>query len=144
MGELFRRTQLRRRQLRQKGKPLNSFTELKNGELVVHLAHGIGRYRGMELLEKEGYLEEHLVVEFHGHTRIYVPATRIDLVQKYIRGRKVRPHLLESSGKTWQKRRRSGGDGGSGYGRRVSRTAGHTYGKTWDHFSVGLGLAERI
>jgi len=107
VGELFRRTQLRRRQLRQKGKPLNSFTELKNGELVVHLAHGIGRYRGMELLEKEGYMEEHLVVEFHGQTRIYVPATRIDLVQKYIGGRKVRPALARIGGKTWQNQKQA-------------------------------------
>ncbi|MAX21897.1 MAG: transcription-repair coupling factor, partial [Planctomycetaceae bacterium] len=107
VGELFRRTQLRRRQLRQKGKPLNSFTELKNGELVVHLAHGIGRYRGMELLEKEGYMEEHLVVEFHGQTRIYVPATRIDLVQKYIGGRKVRPALARIGGKTWQNQKKA-------------------------------------
>ena len=107
VGELFRRTQLRRRQLRQKGKPLNSFTELKHGELVVHLAHGIGRYRGMELLEKEGYMEEHLVVEFHGQTRIYVPATRIDLVQKYIGGRKVRPALARIGGKTWQNQKQA-------------------------------------
>ena len=107
VGELFRRTQLRRRQLRQKGKPLNSFTELKHGELVVHLAHGIGRYRGMELLEKEGYMEEHLVVEFHGQTRIYVPATRIDLVQKYIGGRKVRPALARIGGKTWQNQKKA-------------------------------------
>tara|TARA_Y100001960_G_scaffold184359_1_gene193086 strand:+ start:4036 stop:7242 length:3207 start_codon:yes stop_codon:yes gene_type:complete len=107
VGELFRRTQLRRRQLRQKGKPLDSFSELKNGELVVHLAHGIGRYRGMELLEKEGYFEEHLVVEFHGNTRIFVPATRIDLVQKYIGGRKVRPALARIGGKTWQNQKQA-------------------------------------
>ncbi|MBH57977.1 MAG: transcription-repair coupling factor [Planctomycetaceae bacterium] len=107
VGELFQRTQLRRRQLRQKGKPLDSFTQLKNGELVVHLAHGIGRYRGMELLEKEGYMEEHLVVEFHGNTRIFVPATRIDLVQKYIGGRKVRPALARIGGKTWQNQKKA-------------------------------------
>lgn len=107
VGELFKRTQLRRRQLRQKGKPLDSFTQLKNGELVVHLAHGIGRYRGMELLEKEGYMEEHLVVEFHGNTRIFVPATRIDLVQKYIGGRKVRPALARIGGKTWQNQKKA-------------------------------------
>jgi len=107
IGELFRRTQLRRRQLRQKGKPLDSFAQLKHGELVVHLAHGIGRYRGMELLEKEGYQEEHLVVEFHGNTKIYVPATRIDLVQKYIGGRKVRPALARIGGKTWQNQKKA-------------------------------------
>jgi len=107
VGELFQRTQLRRRQLRQKGKPLDSFAQLKNGELIVHLAHGIGRYRGMELLEKDGYMAEHLVVEFHGNTRIFVPATRIDLVQKYIGGRKVRPALARIGGKTWQNQKKA-------------------------------------
>jgi transcription-repair coupling factor (superfamily II helicase) len=98
VGELFKRTQLRRHNIRQTGRPLDSFSELRDGELIVHLAHGIGRYRGLELLEKEGCQAEHLVIEFHGGTRVYVPAARIDLVQKYIGGRKTRPALARIGG----------------------------------------------
>ena len=72
--ELFQRGQVRRSGRRHQGKAIDSFLELREGDLVVHLAHGIGRYRGLELLDKEGHVEEHLTIEFHGGTRIYVPA----------------------------------------------------------------------
>ncbi|MGY8731774.1 MAG: transcription-repair coupling factor [Pirellulales bacterium] len=107
VGELFKRTQLRRHNIRQTGRPLDSFSELRDGELIVHLAHGIGRYRGLELLEKEGCQAEHLVIEFHGGTRVYVPAARIDLVQKYIGGRKTRPALARIGGATWKNQKQA-------------------------------------
>jgi transcription-repair coupling factor (superfamily II helicase) len=107
VGELFKRTQLRRHNIRQTGRPLDSFSELRDGELIVHLAHGIGRYRGLELLEKEGCQAEHLVIEFYGGTRVYVPAARIDLVQKYIGGRKTRPALARIGGATWKNQKQA-------------------------------------
>ena len=107
VGELFQRTQLRRRNIRQTGRPLDSFNDLRDGELIVHLAHGIGRYRGLELLEKDGCQAEHLVIEFHGGTRVYVPAARIDLVQKYIGGRKTRPTLARIGGATWKNQKQA-------------------------------------
>ncbi len=102
VGELFQRAQLRRRNIRQTGRPVDNFSDLRDGELIVHLAHGIGRYRGLELLDKDGYQAEHLVIEFHGATRVYVPASRIDLVQKYIGGRKTRPVLARIGGTSWK------------------------------------------
>ena len=87
-GELFHRQDLARPTRRRLGRVIDSFLELREGDYVVHLSHGIGRYRGMKLLEKNGAVEEHLEVEFHGGTRIFVPASNIDLVQKYIGGSK--------------------------------------------------------
>ena len=108
LGEVFRRSEIRRKKsIKHKGKALDSFTDLSSGDLVVHLAHGIGRYRGLELLDKDGHVEEHLVVEFHGGTKVCVPATRIDLVQKYIGGKKSRPPLARIGGKTWVKQKRA-------------------------------------
>lgn len=80
---------------------IDSFLELKKGDLVVHVSHGIGRYRGMKLLEKEGRAEEHLELEYDGGTRIYVPSFRIELVQKYVGGKKLRPPLAKIGGKAW-------------------------------------------
>ena len=68
---------------------IDSFLELREGDYVVHLSHGIGRYLGLKLLEKEDQAEEHLELEFHGGTKIYVPTSKIDLVQKYVAGRKA-------------------------------------------------------
>ncbi len=104
-AELFHRTELNRPARRRLGRVIDSFLELREGDYVVHLSHGIGRYRGMKLLEKNGAVEEHLEVEFHGGTRIFVPASNIDLVQKYIGGSKARPSLAHIGGRMWQRQK---------------------------------------
>ncbi len=106
-GELFHRGELRRLPRRRLGKAIDSFLDLREGDLVVHLAHGIGRYRGMQLLDKEGRVEEHLQIEFNGGTKIYVPATRIGLVQKYVGGTKTRPVLAKIGNKTWVRQKQA-------------------------------------
>lgn len=104
-GELFHRGELRRIPRRHLGKAIDSFLDLRDGDLVVHLAHGIGRYRGLKQISKNGLAEEHLEIEFDGGTRIYVPAIKIDLVQKYVGGTKTRPTLAKIGGKTWAKQK---------------------------------------
>ena len=99
--ELFQRQEVARPSQRRAGRAIDSFLQLREGDLVVHVAHGIGRYRGLKLLEKEGGAEEHLDVEFDGGTHIYVPTSKIDLVQKYVGGRKAVPRLAKIGGKTW-------------------------------------------
>lgn len=106
-NELFHRAPLRRTAKRRLGKAIESFLDLRNGDLVVHLAHGIGRYRGLKLLDKDGHVEEHLELEFHGGTRIYVPATKIDLVQKYVGSRKAVPRLATIGGKSWLRQKQA-------------------------------------
>jgi transcription-repair coupling factor (superfamily II helicase) len=105
--ELFRREEVRtvlpRRQL--ESRAIDSFLDLAEGDLVVHLAHGIARYRGMQVLEKNGQTEEHLILEFREGLRIYVPASKIDLVQKYIGGAKTEPELSKVGGVGWQRKK---------------------------------------
>ena len=103
--QLFHRTDLRRAGRRRRGKAIDSFLELREGDLVVHLSHGISRYRGLKMLDKDGQFCEHLELEFHGGTRIYVPASKIDLVQKYIGGTKLQPVLAKIGGKSWLKQK---------------------------------------
>ncbi|MFO0966636.1 MAG: transcription-repair coupling factor [Gemmataceae bacterium] len=105
--ELFLRDQvaapLPRRRL--ESKAIDSFLELQPDDLVVHLSHGIARYRGLHMLEKNGQAEEHLILEFAGGTLVYVPASRIELVQKYVGGGRVDPELSKLGGTSWQKRK---------------------------------------
>jgi transcription-repair coupling factor (superfamily II helicase) len=101
-GELFRRTDLRRPSHRRLTRVIDSFLELREGDLVVHVAHGIARYRGLKLLEKAGQVEEHMELEFHGRTKLYVPTTKIGLVQKYVGGAKSRPTLAKIGGRSWE------------------------------------------
>ncbi|MGO8689757.1 MAG: transcription-repair coupling factor [Thermoguttaceae bacterium] len=101
-GELFHRTDLRRPARRHLGRVIDSFLELHEGDLVVHVAHGIARYRGLTLLEKGGQVEEHLELEFAGRTKLYVPSSKIGLVQKYVGGTKSRPTLARLGGHAWE------------------------------------------
>jgi transcription-repair coupling factor (superfamily II helicase) len=100
-SELFRRVDVRRPARRRLGRVIESFLELREGDLVVHVAHGIARYRGLKLLEKNGQVEEHLVLEFQGQTKLYVPSAKIGLVQKYVGGTKSRPTLAKLGGRIW-------------------------------------------
>lgn len=106
-NELFQRTQVKRLPVRRLGKAIDNFMDLRPGDLVVHLAHGIGRYRGMQLLEKERMIEEHLEIEFHGGIKVYVPSSRIDLVQKYVGSLKSRPSLARIGGTTWTRQKKA-------------------------------------
>ncbi|MDP1563461.1 MAG: transcription-repair coupling factor [Pirellulaceae bacterium] len=104
--EVFRRGELRRGRGRAVlGRRLDSFLDLQPGDLVVHLAHGIGRFRGLALLDKDNVKQEHLCLEFDGGTKLYVPATRMDLVQRYVGGTKKSPALARLGGKAWLKQR---------------------------------------
>jgi transcription-repair coupling factor (superfamily II helicase) len=103
--QVFHRTELRRRGRKRLGKAIDSFLDLREGDLVVHLAHGIGRFRGLEMLDKDGELTEHLKLEFYGGTKIFVPATKIDLVQKYVGGTKTRPVLAKIGSKSWARQK---------------------------------------
>ena len=75
--------------------------ELREGDLVVHVNHGIARYRGMSLLEKDRQVEEHLILDFAEGAKLYVPSSKIGLVQKYVGGAKARPKLAKLGGRTW-------------------------------------------
>ncbi|TVR13690.1 MAG: transcription-repair coupling factor [Planctomycetota bacterium] len=87
------------------GNPLSSLADLRNGDYVVHLNHGIARFRGMTTLERRGFFEDFLLLEFAEESRIYVPVAAIDLIQKYIGGSGRHPPLDRLGGKVWAKRR---------------------------------------
>ncbi|QDV21804.1 transcription-repair coupling factor [Aureliella helgolandensis] len=106
-GQLLRRSHVRRAAKRTKSKPIDSFLDLRSGDLIVHLSHGIGVYRGTELLEKHGQKFEHLVLEFDGGTRIFVPSSKIELVQRYVGGTKSKPKLAKIGGQAWARQKKA-------------------------------------
>ena len=99
--QIFHREEVRRTARRRLGRAIDSFTDLRNGDLVVHLAHGIGRYLGLETISREHQREEHLKIEFDGGTKIFVPSSRIALVQKYVGGTRGRVRLAKIGGARW-------------------------------------------
>jgi transcription-repair coupling factor (superfamily II helicase) len=105
--ELFHREEVRQVQPRRRveSRAIDSFLDLAEGDLVVHVSHGIARYRGMSVIDKNGRTEEHLTLEFRDGVRVYVPASKIDLVQKYIGGTKTDPELSKFGGTSWQNKK---------------------------------------
>jgi len=108
-AELFRRheTAASRLPRHRLSRAIDTFLDLHEGDLVVHVAHGIARYRGLKLLQKQGRTEEFLELEFAESTRIYVPASAIELVQKYVGGGKTAPKLAKIGGTLWAKQKRA-------------------------------------
>ncbi len=104
--ELAEREPVKRRSARiAGGAPLSSLTDLKRNDYVVHLRHGIGRFKGVTTLEKRGFLEDFLLIEFSEDTKLYVPVDAIDLVQKYVGATGRAPELSRIGGQAWAKKR---------------------------------------
>ena len=100
--EIFSRYQrLRTIRPTRRGAPIESFLELRKGDYVVHAAHGIAKFRGMEALRRDDEMQEFLVLEFAQKTKLYVPASKIDLVQRYVGPFKTRPKLSLLGGRRW-------------------------------------------
>ena len=107
-NELFGRTEVQRTTRRSKieSRAIDSFLDLNSGDLVVHLSHGIARFRGMEVQQKGDHTEDHLALEFGGDVKMYVPVSLIHLVQKYIGGAKSSPELSKLGGSSWANKKK--------------------------------------
>jgi len=100
--ELFGRYATHRRIRRVRaGRPIESLLDLQQGQYVVHVAHGIAKFDGLKLIDRDGRSEEYLALKFAGGTILHVPASRIDLIQRYIGSRKFRPSLSKLGSATW-------------------------------------------
>lgn len=65
---------------------LSAFTDLTPGDLVVHDNYGIGRFVGMEQIRIDGAIKDYIKIAYQGTDTLFVPATQLDLVSKYIGG----------------------------------------------------------
>ena len=116
---------------RVESRAIDTFLDLNDGDYVVHVAHGIARFRGMRMLSKtqssehrvqnedqedadpddsalsilNSAFEENLILEFRDGVMLYVPASRIDLVQKYVGGQHAEPELSKLGGAAWGRKK---------------------------------------
>ncbi|GAA6395194.1 transcription-repair coupling factor [Clostridiales bacterium] len=65
---------------------LKSYADLSPGDLVVHEHHGVGRYVGMVKMQVDGVEKDYVKIAYAGTDVLYVPATQLDMVSKYIGG----------------------------------------------------------
>jgi transcription-repair coupling factor (superfamily II helicase) len=104
--ELFHRYEQRRRVARVvAARPIDSFLDLKEGDYVVHVAHGIAKFTGMHTMNKDGRNEEYLTLRFAENGVLHVPANRINLIQKYAGSSKGHPQLSRLGSGAWEKQK---------------------------------------
>ena len=82
---------------------IKSFAELKPGDYVVHVNHGIGVYKGIKQIEVSGHKRDYLDIVYDKGDKLYVPVDQLDLVQKYIGSEGKSPKVNKLGGAEWQK-----------------------------------------
>lgn len=84
--------------------PVDPFVDIEVGDTVVHILHGIAKYRGLKSLKnKDGKPEDHFALEFVERNVLYVPTRDLHLIQRYIAFGKMRAELSRLGSKTWEK-----------------------------------------
>ena len=83
------------------GRALQSFSDLRTGDYVVHEDHGIAQLKGFETKEVAGVTRDYLLLAFRGDDRVYVPHEQIGKVSRYIGSDAKAPTLSKLGGKAW-------------------------------------------
>ena len=81
----------------------SDFRDLNPGDMIVHIDHGVGRYEGLTRVGSDGGEIDVMVLSYHGRDRLFVPVTRLDLVQKYSGAGGRAPVLDRLGGTGWVK-----------------------------------------
>ncbi|MBQ8893502.1 MAG: transcription-repair coupling factor [Clostridia bacterium] len=76
--------QLARRKGTPKGEKIRSFNDITPGDLVVHVSHGIGVYKGIRQVENQGVTKDYIVIGYDKGDTLFVPCPQLDLISKYI------------------------------------------------------------
>ena len=82
---------------------LSSLAELKPGDFMVHIDHGIGRYHGLQHISVGGVGGDFLLLEYAGNDKLYLPVDRLGLVQRYVGPEGSNPALDKLGGSGWEK-----------------------------------------
>ncbi|MGI5947238.1 MAG: transcription-repair coupling factor [Lachnospiraceae bacterium] len=104
-GDMFgaEKKKKRRKKTAYEGKKIQSFSELSVGDYVVHEDHGVGIYRGIEKIEQDHVVKDYMKIEYGDGGNLYLPATRLEGIQKYAGAEAKKPKLNKLGGGEWSK-----------------------------------------
>ena len=85
------------------GSKIRDINKLKVGDYIVHVSHGIGMYKGIRTLNKNGLKKDYLTVEYYGGDKLYIPVEKLELINKYSSNEGVLPKINKLGGKEWAK-----------------------------------------
>ena len=104
-GDMFgvEKRKKKRKKYNYEGKKISSFSELSVGDYVVHESHGLGVYKGIEKIEQDHVIKDYIKVEYGDGGNLYLPATRLEGIQKYAGADAKVPKLNKLGGTEWTK-----------------------------------------
>ena len=104
-GDMFgaEKKKKKRKKTSYEGKKIQSFSELSVGDYVVHEDHGLGIYRGIEKIEQDHVVKDYIKIEYGDGGNLYLPATRLEGIQKYAGSDAKTPKLNKLGGEQWKK-----------------------------------------
>ena len=85
---------------------IKSYAELKVGDYVVHVNHGIGVYEGIDTLAIKGIKQDYVKIGYQKDAKIFIPVTQLDLIQKYVGAEDKQPKINRLGGSEWAKTKR--------------------------------------
>ena len=104
-GDMFgvEKRKKKRKRYNYEGQKISSFSELSVGDYVVHESHGLGIYKGIEKIEQDHVIKDYIKVEYGDGGNLYLPATRLEGIQKYAGADAKVPKLNKLGGTEWTK-----------------------------------------
>ena len=101
--DIFNSTRIgKKRHKTNRSQKMQSFSDFKTGDYVVHENHGIGKFLGIQALEVQGEQKDYLKIKYSGTDLLYVPVEQMDIVQKYIGSEGIAPKVSKLSGDEWK------------------------------------------
>ncbi len=102
-SDIFGAKRRKKRKKRYDGASIHTFNDLKIGDYVVHEAHGLGIYQGIEKIESGQTTKDYLKVQYAAGSTLYVPATSLELLQKYAAADAKPPKINKLGTSEWKK-----------------------------------------
>ena len=101
--DIFGRERKKKKRKVYEGKRIQQFSELKIGDYVVHESHGLGIYQGIEKIERNKIEKDYIKITYAAGGNLYIPATGLDIIQKYASADAKKPKLNKLGGDSWSK-----------------------------------------
>ena len=87
------------------GRKVKTYTELANGDYIVHEQHGIGIYRGLKAIKNGEFVKDYIELEYEGKDKVYLPIDKIDRLYKYSSSVGKAPKLNKLNSTAWAKKK---------------------------------------
>lgn len=101
--DIFGKRRKKRKRKTYEGRKIQSFSELKPGDYVVHENHGLGIYKGIEKIVVDKVSKDYMKISYAKGGNLYIPATQLDLIQKYASSDAKKPKLNTLGTQEWNK-----------------------------------------